>query len=47
MEDGKIVTVKGTVSSEGETYETQITIRVSKDSYKGDKFTGYKNGCQP
>ncbi|OUP49878.1 Ig-like domain-containing protein [Lachnoclostridium sp. An181] len=44
MEDGKIVTVKGTVSSEGETYETQITIRVSKDSYKGDKFTGYKNG---
>ena len=46
MEDGKIVTVKGTVTENGsdKTFETKSTIRVSKDSYKGDKFTGYKNG---
>lgn len=46
MEDGKIVTVNGVVKENGsdKTFSTKIVIRVSKDSYKGDKFTGYKNG---
>ena len=46
MEDGKIVTVKGTAQEQGtdNSYETQTTIRVTSDTYKGDKFTGYKNG---
>lgn len=46
-EDGKVVTVKGTVTDQkgdGSIHETQTTIRVSADVVKGDKFTGYKNG---
>lgn len=46
MEDGKIVAVKGTAQESGtdNIYETQATVRITSDTYKGDKFTGYKNG---
>ena len=46
-EDGKIVTVKGTVTDQkvdGSVHAVQATVRVSADVRKGDKFTGYKNG---
>lgn len=46
MKDGETVTVKGTAKEEGtdNSFETQTTIRVTSDTYNGDKFTGYKNG---
>lgn len=47
LQDGEIVTVKGTVTDQkyhGGIYETKTTVRVSSDVVNGDKFTGYKNG---
>ena len=48
MQDGEVVVLNGTVGDlvdrRGNPLTTQISIRVSSDTHKGDNFTGYKNG---